>query len=51
MMATFIDYGAHLPRLQIDQELPALVVGFAPMVAIQRGRAGSPNRTSDRGLL
>jgi hypothetical protein len=45
MMATFTDYGAHLPRLQIDHELPALVVGFALMVAGQCGRVGSQNRT------
>jgi hypothetical protein len=30
-MATFTDYGAHLPSLQIDQVLPAPVVGFAPL--------------------
>jgi hypothetical protein len=45
MTATFTDYGAHLPRLQIDQVLPAPVLGFAPNIAAQPTVAASRKRS------
>jgi hypothetical protein len=41
-MPALTDYGAHLPSLQIDQVLPALVFGFAQISVMTRRRLTYP---------